>query len=329
MAKAKPTFYIFHGENDFEIDQSVNKMREEMRVVDTAGLNLAEFDGQDTTAADVLSAVSVAPFLADRRLVIVRGFLTWITRKGAGDKGKKQVERLLDELPALPDWARLVFVEPKELKHKKLLDLAQNDPHGYVKMYSVGKNLSGWLMQRAKKEYDAELEPQAAHALSQVIGNDLRRADNELVKLVSYAEGQPITEDMVALLTPYTSDVIIWNLIDVIALGQGQQALMMLHTILSDKDTSAFQVWAALINQFRRMLLAKEHLSRGGNHADLAAAIGMKFVPKKLAGQIKPFTLEDLEMIYRKLLEYDMKIKTGGIKIEVALDVVVATIARK
>ncbi|MEO1161311.1 MAG: von Willebrand factor type A domain-containing protein, partial [Pseudomonadota bacterium] len=73
------------------------------RQIDSAGLNLSEFEGRDVSAADVLSAVSAMPFLADRRLVIVRGMLTWISRKGAGETGKTQRKRLLDDLPHLPD----------------------------------------------------------------------------------------------------------------------------------------------------------------------------------------------------------------------------------
>lgn len=328
MAKAKPRFYVLHGENDFERDTAIDKMRAEMQAVDSAGLNLSEVDGTQTSTAELIGMVSVSPFLADRRLVIVRGFITWITRKGAGKTGKAQLDRLLDELPTLPEWARLVFIEPKALNaNNSVLKLATDHEHGYVKLFDAEKNLVKWVTKQAER-YESRIDFAAAQAIAEVVNGDMRRADNELIKLVSYADGQPITEDMVALLTPYTKEANIWRMIDAMAYGRGEEALNMLYTVLSDKNTSAFQVWSALIGQFRQMLLAKEHLSTGGSVKTLPDAIGKKFVPRELTSQIKRFSLRDLEAIYRRLLDYDTKIKTGGIKVELALDIVFTTIAR-
>lgn len=330
MAKQTPRFYIFHGDDAFNLERTVAKMRADMRKIDDAGLNTSEFDGADTTAADVLSAVSAFPFLADRRLVIVHGLLAHITRKGAGEVGKKQVKRLLDDLPHLPDTARLVFVEPKALNsNSKLLKLAQSDPGGYEKAFTVTNNVTGWLMKHAQSEYGAELEPQAAHALASVIGKDLHRADNELLKLVSYTDGAPITEADVAALTPYTSETRIWDMIDAMGAGQGEKAMTLLHSLLAEPDEDGFRVWALFVRQFRLMLLAKEHLERGSNAATLPDALGMSpFQVKKLPGQVSRYSLDNLETIYRKLLDYDTRIKTGRMNILLALDILVASTAR-
>ncbi len=325
-----PRFYIFHGDDEFNLSKTVNKMRADMAEIDSAGLNTAEFDGPDTTAADVLSAVSAFPFLADRRLVIVKGLIAHITRKGAGETGKKQVNRLLDDLPHLPEWARLVFVERQKVPaNSKLLKLAQSDPGGFEKTFAAPKDLTSWLMQHAKAEYETVLEPAGAYAISSVVQGDLRRADNELLKLASYTGGEPITEETVALLTPYTSETRIWDMIDAMAAGRGDQAMTMLHQVLAEPDQDGFRVWALFVRQFRLMLLAKEHLESGGTTATLPDAIGIKsFQARKLPGQVHPFSLENLENIYRKLLEYDTQVKTGQMSIELALDVLVANVAR-
>ena len=327
---ATPRFYIFHGDDEFSLTKTVAKMRADMAAIDSAGLNTTEFDGSNATAADVLSAVSAFPFLADRRLVIVKGMIAHVTRKGAGETGKKQIKRLLDDLPYLPKWARLVFVErQKVVANSKLLKLAQSDPSGFEKAFSAPKNLTGWLMQHAKTEYDTVLELVGAQALASVVNSDLRRADNELLKLASYTGGDPITEDTVALLTPYTSETRIWDMIDAMAAGRGDQAMAMLHQVLAEPDQDGFRVWALFVRQFRLMLLTKEHLESGGTAATLPDAIGIKAFPaRKLPGQVQPFSLENLENVYRKLLDYDRQVKTGQMSIELALDVLVANVAR-
>jgi DNA polymerase III subunit delta len=331
MGSSKPRFYILHGDDEFTLNQQVNRMRADMHKRDSAGLNLAEFNnGAAVTAADVLSAVSAFPFLADRRLVIVRGMLAHITRSGAGETGKREVKRLLDDLPALPETARLVFVEHKKLPtNSKLLKLAQSDPHGYEKEFNATKNPTSWLMNRARKEYDTELEPDAAAALASVIGGDLRRADSELFKLANYTNGAPINRQTVIELTPYTAEESIWEMIDAVAAGQGQRAMTLLHTLLASPNEDPFRVWGMVIRQFRLMLLAKDHLEKGGSPATLADALGVSPYPaKKLPGQVRALSLANLETIYRKLLDYDTRIKTGRMDILLALDVLVATIAR-
>ena len=98
-----PTFYIFHGDDDISIDNALKKMRSAMGEDANGDLNTSEFDGANDTVPEILSAVKSYPFLSDKRLVIVKGLIDYITRKGAGETGKKASERLLEELPNLPE----------------------------------------------------------------------------------------------------------------------------------------------------------------------------------------------------------------------------------
>ncbi len=127
------TFYLFHGDDDLRIDEEVGAMLAKMREQPNGDLNTAEFDGTQTSIPELLGAALAYPFLADKRLVIVRGMISWITRKGAGETGKSAVAALIEALPTLPDWARVVFVERGKLTNSnKILKLAQTDPNGYA-----------------------------------------------------------------------------------------------------------------------------------------------------------------------------------------------------
>ncbi len=327
---ATPTFYIFHGDDDFHLDQKVDELRAQMREVDSAGLNIADLDGEGLPPGEAIAAASAFPFLADRRLVFVRGMLRWYTRKGAGQTGKDAVDFLIDNLPNLPDYARLVFVERGTLpKNSRLLKLAQEQPNGYEMHFAAPKNLTQWLMRRAQDEYAVEMQSQAAVALDSVLGGDLRRADNELLKLASYTGGAPITEADVAALTPYTPETNLFAMVDALANGRGEQAMALLHGLLDDPKEDPFRLWGMVVRQFRLLLLAKEHLTSGGSPGELATALGISpFAAKKLPAQARGFTIDQLEAIYRRLLEYDLMMKTGGISANLALDMLVAGLAR-
>jgi DNA polymerase-3 subunit delta len=225
----------------------------------------------------------------------------------------------------------VVFVERDKLSDShKIIKLARETPSGYEKAFTAPKDSTGWIMKRAADEYSAQIEPQAAQALASVTGDDLRRADNELVKLVSYVDGErPISEADVELLTPYVAEATTFQLVDAIAEGRGKAALAYLHRLLQEKDEDPFKVYGMIIRQFRLMLLAKEHLLLTGRMDSLQGALGVSdFVAKKAAQQSRRYTLAGLEEIYRTLQDQDLKMKTGRIEPRLALDLLIAGVAR-
>jgi DNA polymerase III subunit delta len=332
MAKTAPkTFFILHGDDDFGLEQELRTFHTRMAETPNGELNTSEFEGSATGVYEIINAVSSFPFLADKRLVVVKGMLAWITRKGAGETGKKAVEHLLEALPNLPEYARLVFVERQTLSDSnKIIKFAREAPNGYEKAFASPGDSTGWIMRRAKDAYGAEIQPQAAVALAGVTQNDLRRADNELIKLISYVDGErAITEEDVALLTPYVPEAKVFDMVDALAEGRAGQALEMLHRLLAEKDEDPFRVYGMIVRQFRLLLTGKEYLVSGGYPAQMAEALGMNgFVAKKIAQQSRGFTLAGLERIYRSLLDNDIKMKTGRIEPGLALDLLIASLAQ-
>jgi len=325
------TFYLLHGNDDLGIDEQVTALRKSMGDDPNAELNISEFDGAQASVPEIINAVSSFPFLADKRLVIVRGLIGHLTRKGAGNAGKEALARLEEDLPGLPDTARLVLVEKQAIPDKNpIAQLAEKSPNGYVKCLVAPKDSSEWIVNRANHEYGVRMDRRAAAALAAVTGDDLRRADNELVKLACYVEGnRPITEEDVAALTPYVPEASIFKMVDALAEGRSNLALELLHRLLSEKDEDVFRVYGMVIRQFRLLLQAKEHLLDGGATNTIPKAIGVRpFVAQNLARQCRVFELADLERIYRYLSELDLKMKTGRIKPELALDLFISGLAR-
>ncbi len=81
------------------------------------------------------------------------------------------------------------------------------------------------------------------------------------------------------------------------------------------------------MRQYRLLLLAREMLGERASEADIAAALNMKpYSAGKICAQARHFSLADLEGIYRRLLDYDVEIKTGRIEATVALDTLVGAL---
>jgi DNA polymerase-3 subunit delta len=329
---ATPTFYILHGDDSISRDAALARMRKAMG--EDGDLNRSEFDGTQTSAAEVLAAVRSLPFLAEKRLVIAKGLIGNVTKKGAGQAGKAAADRLISELPGLPAFARLVLVENELLSEKnRLLKAARTMENGLIKAFKKPQNLTVWIRQRAQREYDAEITAAAAGAIAMLVNGDMLRADNELHKLVCYVDGErAIGEDDVAALTPYVPEANIFEMVDALAIGNGSRALEVIQQALhQNPGDPGFGLFGMIVRQFRLLSMTRDHLDGGGGAGGqaIAQAIGAHaFVAGKLATQARRFSAVQLDAILKRLQRYDQDMKTGRIEPRLALELLVTSLAR-
>jgi DNA polymerase III subunit delta len=324
------TFYLLHGDDDLRIEEEAARLQAQFEDATNPGLNTSSFDGAATELGDILGAALAFPFLAERRLVVVKDLLAHLTRKGAGNTGKKALEMLIQQVPNLPDWTRLILVERQKIDERnKLLQLVRSHERAVEKLCSVPKDTTQWIAKRSQEVYATPIEPQAAHALATVTNGNLRAADSELAKLSLYVDGaRPINEADVSLLTAYVSETTMFDMVDALAEGRTAAAASLLHKLL-DQQEDPFAIYGMIIRQFRLLLLAKEHLTSGGSPQALSTVLGIHNYPAEKAGkQSRSFTILQLERIYRLLQEYDWKMKTGRIEPILALDLLVASLGK-
>ncbi len=328
---ASPTFYILHGDDSISRDAALTRMREAMGK--DGDLNRSEFDAAQASVAEVLAAVKSLPFLAEKRLVIVKGLISRVTRKGAGQAGKAEADRLIDELPSLPAFARLALVESEALSaNNRVLKAARTMENGFIAGFSKPQNLANWIRQRAEDEYGASITARAAHAVATVVNDDLLRAEGELHKLVCYVDGErEIGEEDVAVLSPYVPEANVFEMVDALASGDGKRALALIHRSLRhDPGDPGFRLFALIVRQFRLLSMTLDHLDRGGGSqgGTIARAVGVPpFVAGKLATQSRRFSATQLDAILKRLQRYDQEMKTGRIAPRLALDLLVTSLA--
>ena|SRR5579864_4994899 len=332
MGKTKPpaplyTYYVLHGDDEFTRKAEVKAMYARMGISPEAMLNIMRLDGPQSTIASVLAAARSAPFLSDKRLVIVDGLLTWLTRKNAGKDARSDLETLLVALPTLPDWARVVFHEPGKLPDSHpIFRLIQTDSRGYVKEFKplAEDKAVAWVAHRTATE-QATIEPAAARLLVKLVGPDLRALETEIAKLALYTNRErPIKEADVNLLVTGAPESSVFQFVDMIATRNGRGAMTMLHRLLDARQEPL--VILAMINRQSRLLLqVKTHIEDGGDVRELPRLLNIKdWLANSLLKQAARFSLERLEAMHRTLLEVDYRIKTGQVDSVLALDTLVA-----
>ncbi len=333
MPKPTPTFYVFHGADEFTCAETLNDLRRRLGPPDVVDLNTTFLDGRTLTLAELLHACEAFPFLAEKRLIIVKGLLTRLVSQQGREPSaaqRKYLEDLSDYLLRLPETTRLVFVEEVPLPDKHpILQLARGEKTGYAKRFDPPdvRALPRWVEKRVHR-HGGQIEPAAASQLAAIVGTDLRLLDQEIVKLVTYTNAErTITREDVDTVVPYAQAAIIFDLVDALGQRDGRTAAQTLHRLL-DAGEHPLGLLAMIVRQFRLLIQTRELKADGATPRDIAQALKLHpFPARKLYNQATHFTAAQLETVYRHLLDTDVAIKTGEIEAEVALDLLVAGLA--
>jgi len=237
-------FYILHGEDEFGLGEELAGLRARLAASDPAmaDLNTSVLDGGRLTLGELRHACDSIPFMADRRLVIVNGLLGRLA--GAPSGGDKHADRaMLDELaaylPCLPPTTRLVFAETSSLKPShpilKLAEEQRKHKKAYVRAFSVPKEgeLPAWIRRKAE-EKGGRISNEAVAVLAALVGADLRLLDQEIDKLLLYADGRLVTSEDVGKLVSRAREASIFDLVDCVGRRQTDRALRLLHRMLED-----------------------------------------------------------------------------------------------
>ena len=332
-------FYILHGENELERSEKVAEFKQKVGDESVRDLNITVLDGRKVTLGELQHAADAIPFLADKRLVIVEGLLARLAGRRTKDddgaaatssSGQEFLTGLIGYLPRMPDTTRFVLVEAQPLKPTHpLIKLAEQQKGKTVIEFKqpVAGELPRWIVERTTRQ-GGSIEPAAAHRLAGLTGSDLRRLDQEIVKLIIYVNGQrAIDEKDVNLLVSDASLSSVFDLVDALGRREGQRATHELHHLL-DQGENPLGLLAMIVRQFRLLILVNELQERGLSPDAMAKQLGQHpFVIKKLNEQVRHFSMANLEAIYRRLLEIEVEIKTGQTSDVLALDLLVAGLA--
>ena len=330
MAENKPVVYIFHGDDAFAIGQALASISAQMGDPSTAEMNTTRLEGRSLNLDELVRATRSMPFLAERRLVVLDDPLGSL-------KSAKDREKFQDLLSGVPPTTALVIqissplVDARGRRSGKthwLEKWAQGqDGKVFLREFLLpkGPQMANWIRQQAK-ESGGEFSPPAATLLGSLVGDDPRLAVQEIEKLLAYINYQrPVEPDDVEYLVAYAGETSVFDMVDALGARNGREALRLLHHLLEQDDP--LRLFGMVVRQFRLLLLTRELLDTGYREQEIASALKSPgFVVRKLMGQVRTFTLPQLEAIYHKLLEIDEAIKTGQTDGDIALDTLVAAL---
>jgi DNA polymerase-3 subunit delta len=331
VAEKAPVVYVLNGEDEFAISSFLTALQAKMGDATTAEMNTTRLDGRSLSIDVLTNAVYAMPFLAPRRLVILTNPLAKLNSSTLREK----FVALLEQVP--PSTA-LVLIENRLLTDER--DRRNKKPHwleewahraggrAVVRTYPLprGEAVIRWIQDRAKA-MGGQFTTEAAERLADQAGNESRLLDQEIRKILTYVDfKRPVEPDDVEHLTPFSRQGDIFAMVDALATHRGRDAQRMLHRLLEEQD--ALSILGMVVRQFRLLLQTREVIDKGGREVDIVRELKMSpFVVGKLVSQAHHFTQKQLEGIYRRLLELDEAVKTSQIESDLALDILVMSLA--
>ncbi len=102
----------------------------------------------------------------------------------------------------------------------------------------------------------------------------------------------------------------------------------LLHRLLQE-GAAPPQLLVLVTRQLRRIIVAKE-ISHNASRPEAMSRLGITsdYVFDKVLEQAKAYTIEDVKLAYRSILEADIAIKTGKYDDDLAVDLLVVELCR-
>lgn len=300
---------FLYGKDTYRVNLQVSKMVQKfIQDRDPQKLNVAQFAANAKTTSEIIEQLHVAPFLAQKRMVVIKDIFS----------GKKETQQEIStkiKENTIPDSTVLVICakeeKPKTKLGKELLKQLTSQKFVYKFDEMVGFKLEIWIADTLKQQ-GKSISKGACKLLASSTQNTW-----ELINVLEQAKAYAGDNEIgIAQVKPFVAEVAddnIFHLVDAIISKQKKPIIKMVYEQYNQGKDAGYVI-AMLIRQFRILLQLRDLYEREDvlNSNTLASRSGVHaFVVKKSMALVKQSSVAQLTKTYEALLGLDQKIKTG------------------
>lgn len=330
--------YILFGQDDYSLGEALAGVKRGLGDPALLDINTTTLDGEQGTPDRLRPFCETAPFMAEKRLVIIEGLLRRYEPRGRTGRRRKDARKvaeaddcqpLADYISQIPESTVLVLVDTSSIGPDNPL-LKALSPGAVVRSFPLlrGERLWGWLQKYVARE-GGSISPGAVDLLAELVGSNLRVMASEINKLVLFASGRRIEEVDVNRLVSYAQETSVFAMTDAILEFNVSRAQHMLQRLLQGGAAPAYLL-VMLSRQIQRLVRVKEMKVRRGSDAEIRKKLGIisDFVWREVLRSASRYSMARLKSVYEKLLETDIAIKTGKYSGDLALSMLVAELGQ-
>ena len=305
-------------------------------------MNVNIFEEQSLNAARITEACDVLPFMADKRVVLVRDSKFFKAGK------KNDADILTQYIPKLPETTTLIFTETEIDKRGALYKAVAKYGLAAEFVTPAEKELVEWTRNIFAKT-KVKIDTGTLLYFLRCIDLNLNNIISEANKLIAYVTGgvaaqgggvttaastavsapRPVTVADIDLLTSKTLEAKIFEMVDCIGGKNAERALLIYNNLIFLKE-QPIAILAMVARQFRILLQVKSLSGEGCSPPVIAQKTALRsFIVDSALRQAKNFSLEILRAAVKLCLETDAAIKSGKINGETGVMLIIAEYSGK
>jgi DNA polymerase-3 subunit delta len=307
--------YLLFGEEAYLREQFAKRLVNS--IVGDDSMNCTYFKGRETDVSQVISIADTLPFFAERRVVVIEdsGFF------------KKESKELADYLENMPDTTTMIFRESDVDKRNRLYKKVKDLGYPAEMKRQTDRELERWVLQMLQKE-QIQITSSNMQFFLQCIGNDMYLLKNEVEKLISYLGEKKVVErnDIEAICSVQVTGHI-FDMIDAMSRHNQKMAMRLYYDLIQLKEPP-MRILYLVNRQYMQLYQIKELMEQGQRGKELAISAGLSpYIANKVCQKAEAFTLEELQNCMSECLLVDEGIKTGLIKDQIAVEMLIVKLS--
>jgi DNA polymerase-3 subunit delta len=305
--------YLITGSDRPKIELAVKRLRSHF---EPESIDLVS--AQEASGAEVVNMCNAGSLFGDGRLVVVDGV---DGRRNADDRlvnawKAAEIAEIVTYLESPAPGTTLALLAQELKKDAALFKTCAKA--GQVLEFSHAKRqIAGWVAERFRAS-GVKADTGACLALVQLVGDrDLHALANEIDKIVTWAQGEPVGEREVEQLVASSAETPSFTLTDAWAQRDTARALEATEAIFEregkPRRDTAPRLAGSLGNHLSRMRQLKRLAAEGVPPREAAAKLKMHpFYGEKVYRQAEGFSADELGDATVRLADLDLALKGGS-----------------
>lgn len=300
--------YLFEGAEEYIKQQALRQLAAKLLPEGLEEMNQTDMTDPDADA--LVAAAETLPFMAEKRLVIVRecSLLT----AGRKSEDERKTDAILDYISHISPTTCLVFyIKGKADGRKKLYTLLKKK-NAIVDFSPMSDMECADWARRTMRRMGKTLSAEDAGRLVFTVGRDAALLKQEMDKLAAYlGTRDTVTASDIDLICTRSVECTVFQMVDAQVAGNNDQAFALLRDMLRSGE-DRFGVLAMLLRQYRILYHMRCLLDERTPQSAQASLLGIPpFSVGRTQQQARRFEKERLRAAYDFLMDYEFRLKQG------------------
>lgn len=304
--------YYLYGEESYKVERAIDQIEEKVfgsksskSEMEGMSFNRDLFDAQQVEPEKIQSAVRTFPFMADRRVVLLKNV----------DKAKTSLLESLLSLIEDPVESTVFVMTGQGCDARKKFFKALKKKKAVFEFKKIYENeLDVWIYDFLTKE-NKKADPEVVQFLMDMVGTDLGALRNEITKLCLFVEPrQEIQLEDVEKSLVRTKLSTIFQFLDALGRKDRTEAIGRAEEMLRQSEEPLFML-SMIARHLKQLWLASGMIAEGRSEKEIGSSLGLH--PRFRSGllrQAKNFKERDFGRLLEICNQCDRDLKSSPLK---------------